>query len=258
MQQTFLAETGIEDTSNARVALIRGTQIVSAPLNNIGLLTTDDAATTYQPLDATLTSLAAFNTNGFLVQTAANTFAGRTLQEGQGIALTNPAGTAGDPTIAMANGAVVDSIAGSYTTNADITGAGSVIPFDDTIPQNTEGTQIISVSITPKSTTNKLRCRFSAEIVTNTNSSVVQAAMFRGGVANAIAASYAVITTAEFSVTLAFEHEFVPASTSAQTISVRVGPSSAVQVMRLNGNTALGRRYGGAMGAWLVVEEIKA
>lgn len=55
-------------------------------------------------LDATLTALAAFNTNGLLVQTAADTFAGRTLQPpAAGITITNPAGTAGDPTFVLAN-----------------------------------------------------------------------------------------------------------------------------------------------------------
>lgn len=52
-----------------------------------------------QASDATLTALAAFNTNGFLVQTAADTFAGRTMQSGTGISISNPAGAAGDPSI---------------------------------------------------------------------------------------------------------------------------------------------------------------
>lgn len=53
-----------------------------------------------QPLDSTLTALAAYNTNGFLVQTAADTFAGRQFVAGAGINITNPAGAAGDVTIA--------------------------------------------------------------------------------------------------------------------------------------------------------------
>lgn len=60
--------------------------------------------TNVQVYDAGLTALAAFNTNGFLVQTADNTFAGRTLSApAAGITITNPAGTAGNPTFALAN-----------------------------------------------------------------------------------------------------------------------------------------------------------
>lgn len=54
--------------------------------------------------DPTLDALAAFNTNGFLVQTAPDTFAGRTLTApAAGLTITNPAGTAGNPIFALAN-----------------------------------------------------------------------------------------------------------------------------------------------------------
>lgn len=54
--------------------------------------------------DAGLDALAAFNTNGFIVQTANDTYAGRTLTApAAGITITNPAGTAGNPIFALAN-----------------------------------------------------------------------------------------------------------------------------------------------------------
>lgn len=55
-----------------------------------------------QPLDSTLTALAAFNTAGILVQTAADTFAGRTLTGTTNqIAVANGSGVAGNPTISL-------------------------------------------------------------------------------------------------------------------------------------------------------------
>lgn len=58
------------------------------------------AIATRQPIDATLTALAALDgTAGLLTQTAADTFARRTLVEPTtGFSITNPAGTAGNPT----------------------------------------------------------------------------------------------------------------------------------------------------------------
>ena len=58
-----------------------------------------------QPLDATLTALAALDsTAGILTVTAADTFARRSLQApAAGLTITNPSGTAGNPTFVLAN-----------------------------------------------------------------------------------------------------------------------------------------------------------
>ena len=57
-----------------------------------------------QASDATLTALAAYNTNGLMTQTGADTFTGRTLTgPAAGISVTNGSGVAGNPTLALAN-----------------------------------------------------------------------------------------------------------------------------------------------------------
>jgi hypothetical protein len=62
----------------------------------------DNAVATKQPLDATLTALAAFNTNGILTQTAADTFVGRTLTgTANELTVTNGNGVSGNPTISL-------------------------------------------------------------------------------------------------------------------------------------------------------------
>ena len=61
-----------------------------------------------QNLDATLTALSAYNTNGVLTQTAADTFVGRTITgTTDKISVTNGDGVAGNPTISLPNNIVV-------------------------------------------------------------------------------------------------------------------------------------------------------
>lgn len=149
-------------------------------------------------------------------------------------------------------GAVIDSAFGSYATNASLT---AQIPIDDTIPQNIEGTEIISVSFTPKSATNRLRLRFSGPFTLSGNGTGV-AAIFSSASANALSARAQVVSSIQDRNQLMVEHEYVPGVTTALTFSVRAGPASAL-TMRFNGSTVT-RDFGGAAAATLVIEEIAA
>lgn len=57
------------------------------------------SSTTIQGHDTTLDALAAFNTNGYLVQTAADTFAGRTITGSNRVTVTNGNGVSGNTSI---------------------------------------------------------------------------------------------------------------------------------------------------------------
>lgn len=146
----------------------------------------------------------------------------------------------------------IDSALGSYSLNANLT---AQIPFDGTIPQITEGTEIISVTISPKSTTSKLRVRFSGFACASGTQNLI-AAVFRDAVANALYAVPGRASGADIPALLAGEFEFVPGTTSPVTIRLRVGPGGAV-TMRMNGTTS-SSAFGGVEKTVMTVEEIKA
>lgn len=172
--------------------------------------------------------------------------------------ITVPTQSAGDSSTKAASTAFVTTAVAivaraysQYTTNADLT---TQIPFDDTIPQNTEGTQILSASITPKSSTNRLRVRFVGHGSSTSGGTGYSAAIFRDSTADAISAVNNSFNTSVM-MPLIMETEVVAGSTSSTTFAVRVGPNSGTT--RMNGLTT-GRKFGGVAACTLIIEEIAA
>jgi hypothetical protein len=156
--------------------------------------------------------------------------------------------------IGQTSAVVVDRVHAAYSSNTPL---GNVIPYDDTIPQSTEGTEILSVSITPKSSTNRLRVTFSGFGASEATDAIIIAAIFANSGSNALAAG---ATTApedtQNPTRLFLQHEFVAGSTSAMIIKVRIGGSTS-STLSMNGTTSA-RRFGGVAASTLIVEELSA
>lgn len=154
-------------------------------------------------------------------------------------------------------GAVITS---GYDDSNDNSAMTTVMPYDDTIPQITEGTEILSVTITLKQSTSRVRCSFGAFSGTATTGVNTVMALFRAG--NSDALQLSVIDHARSGAADVINHPiflgaaFEEASPGAGSVtySVRIGPGSAGTI-RING-TGAGRIGGGAAKAYLIVEEL--
>ncbi len=132
----------------------------------------------------------------------------------------------------------------------------TTMPFDDTIPQKTEGVEWMTLAITPTSATNKLLIEVIANFSWATSVAGFSAALFQDATAGALAAVpmeniYAV--DRPFQVIL--KHYMVTGTTSATTFKFRAGPHTA-SVVTFNGVSA-GRLYGGVMASSITITEIK-
>ena len=128
----------------------------------------------------------------------------------------------------------------------------TTIPFDDTIPQNTEGGEFLTLSITPSSSSNLLII----SVVMNYSYSVVNTvtvALFQDSTANALAASSEYGSTATGMICSSLDYKMTAGTTSATTFKVRAGGESA-GTLTLNGISAA-RKLGGVMTSSLTIME---
>lgn len=144
-------------------------------------------------------------------------------------------------------GGLVQRLVDSYATQSGITTA---FPVDGTVPQSTEGDEILSVAITPNASANRIKVQ---AIVHGAPSSTIAwgAALFNGA-ASAVAAAinnYAITNAVG---TVVIDYEAAAGGTSEITFTVRAGPASGTLFTNSNSTTNF---MGGVMKAWLFVEE---
>ena len=128
----------------------------------------------------------------------------------------------------------------------------TLIPGDDTIPQNTEGDEYLSVTITPKSATNllivSLETNFAHAVL-----GTISVALFKNAAADAIAVFGLTGEAADRRSVISLTHALVAGGTSAITFKVRAGGSNAGTIT-LNG-TSGARKYGGKSASHITVTE---
>lgn len=131
----------------------------------------------------------------------------------------------------------------AYSSSGAVSTGTTVIPVDDTIPQNTEGDEKLTVSITPTSATNILYIEAVINAATSAGGNFISAALFQDSTAGALSASTMNVAGTDSTQPLVLRHKMTAGTTSATTFKVRVGPGGA-QTVTVNGFGGV-RLFGG-------------
>lgn len=144
----------------------------------------------------------------------------------------------------------------STQTGAVATGT-TTIPNDDTIPQNTEGDQYMTLSITPKSATNILVIEHIGVYSTSaTGNADLTVALFQDSAANALAAVIDISNIATGQNVRVLKHIMSAGTTSSTNFKIRAGAFTS-GTTTFNGNAGA-RKLGGVMASSLTITEYAA
>lgn len=130
----------------------------------------------------------------------------------------------------------------------------TALPLDDTIPQNTEGDEYMTLTITPTSASSKLLIEVSAMLSVGAVKWVV-GALFQDTHADALSAGYFYENTSGAGKELTIRHYMTAGTTSATTFKFRAGAHTGGTTLALNGSTA-SRYLGGVAASSITITEI--
>lgn len=148
-------------------------------------------------------------------------------------------------------------VQGIITSDGGVATGTTVTPWDDTVPQITEGDEYITVAITPTDTANTLVIE--AQVLVATSSATTtpfSMALHQDATAGALAAMGMQSQGQHEPTVIRLRHVMTAGTTSATTFRVRVG-SSGAGTTTFNGGNAL-RRLGGIVRSFISVTEIVA
>jgi hypothetical protein len=140
---------------------------------------------------------------------------------------------------------------------AETTAAASgttTIPGDDTIPQNTEGTQFLTASITPTDASNYLLIEAAFQVSNISSGQRLAMALFVDSTADAIATVFNRTTNGYYPTgPVVLRKRIAAGSTSARTYKIRIGATSgSIEVNQWNGT----QNFGGTEVSSITISEV--
>lgn len=146
-----------------------------------------------------------------------------------------------------------DKIQHVISTDGAVATGTTTVPNDDTIPQNTEGNQYMTLAITPRSALNILRIHHKGSYSSSV-ANYMATSLFQDSTANALKTGAYAIDIGTDNAFGIVDHEMLAGTTSSTTFNIRTGGSNA-GTTTFNGFSSA-RKYGGVCDSFLTIEEI--
>lgn len=143
-----------------------------------------------------------------------------------------------------------------YIESTAILNSTAIVPYDDTIPQITEGDQLLSISYTPKYADSILFVEGFTSVGVNTAGGLaVVLSLFKNAEPDSIR-TVAKVVPATFITDLYLGINITVSNINPITFYIRIGGSAASGIT-VNGMDS-NRKFGGALSSWIKVTEIIA
>ena len=160
--------------------------------------------------------------------------------------------TGGGGTGVQISGHVVQVV---HVQDGEVASGTTTCAYDDTIMQNTEGTEFMTLAITPTKATNKLKIDVFINLNHDSTNKIIVAGLFQDSTADALAQMNSTEDLSNSPLLISFTHFMTAGTTSTTTFKVRGGPDASATVT-FNGRDGSNRRLGGRYASTITITEI--
>ena len=129
------------------------------------------------------------------------------------------------------------------------------VSYDDTIMQNDEGGEFMTLAITPTSATNKLFINVLGHFNASTTNKIMTVGLFQDSTADALAMQTSTESISNSPLPIPLNHFMTAGTTSSTTFKVRAAPDTAA-TLTFNGRDGTNRRGAGTYASTITIMEI--
>tara|TARA_Y100000592_G_scaffold96210_1_gene164281 strand:+ start:374 stop:883 length:510 start_codon:yes stop_codon:yes gene_type:complete len=142
-----------------------------------------------------------------------------------------------------------------HVQDGEVASGTTTCAYDDTIMQNTEGTEFMTLAITPTNSNHKLKIDVLGNFNADATNKIMVIGLFQDSTANALAQMNSTESIANSPLPVGLTHFMTAGTTSSTTFKVRAGTDAAATTT-FNGRDGSNRRLAGRYASTITITEI--